>query len=138
MISALYMYRKFPMMLLLKLKEKDGTMWFSSVMPWPAIYTFTAGRILSDGHDRGRPLSRENRSGRKVVRADHFWLPKLVRPRTTFGCQKWSGLPKVVRVYQLAGNHSWPSEVCVGPISYDMVKVLKETHATASTRHIYQ
>ena len=62
-------------------------------------------------------LSRENWSGRKVVRADHFWLPKLVRHRTTFGCQKWSGLPKVVRVYQLAGNRSLPSDVCVGPIS---------------------
>ena len=42
-------------------------------------------------------VSRENWSGQKLVRADHFSLPKLVRPRTTFGYQKWSGLPKVVR-----------------------------------------
>ena len=44
-------------------------------------------------------LSRENWSGQKLVQADHFSLPKSVRPRTTFGYQKWSGLPKVVRVY---------------------------------------
>ena len=30
---------------------------------------------------------------------------------------KWSGLPKVVRVYQRAESHSLPSDVCVGPIS---------------------
>ena len=78
-------------------------------------------------------LSREKWSGRTTFRCqnwsdpgplfaakigptpDHFSLPKLVRPRTTFGYQKWSGLPKVVRVYQLAGNRSSPSEVCVGP-----------------------
>ena len=32
---------------------------------------------------------------RKLVRANHFSLPNLSPPRTTFGCQKWSELPKV-------------------------------------------
>ena len=47
---------------------------------------------------------------KKVVRANHFSLPKLALPQTTL---KWSGLPKVVRVYQLAENRSLPSDLCV-------------------------
>ena len=84
---------------------------FPHVLPKPGVNDFMVGvkscmEVSSETSDntfiwgRGseKGLSYENWSGQKLVRADHFSLPKLVRPRTTFGCQKWSGLPKVVRV----------------------------------------
>ena len=59
--------------------------------------------LLSVGKNCSR-LSRENWSGQKVVQADHFSLPKLVRPRTTFGCQIW------------APDHFWLPNLGPGPL----------------------
>ena len=77
-------------------------MWVSAVVMWEcsgnvgAVVMWVSAVVIV-GAVVMWGVSRENWSGQKLVRADHFSLPKLVRPRTTFGYQKWSGLPKVVR-----------------------------------------